>query len=65
MVLESINRFKNESKFFTWLYRIVYIKLLKHVSRTKKADIIDVKSERLESYPDEITDIEDKYHAIV
>jgi RNA polymerase sigma-70 factor (ECF subfamily) len=45
-VLENINRFRNESSFSTWLYRIVYNESLKHLQSNKAIfrDIESVKS---------------------
>jgi RNA polymerase sigma-70 factor (ECF subfamily) len=59
-VLENINRFKNESKFSTWLYRIVYNESLKHVLKTKKVNTTYIESVKIDSYIDEIS-TEDKY----
>lgn len=36
IVLQSIKKFRNEAKFSTWLYRIVYNECLKEIERRKK-----------------------------
>ncbi len=43
-VLENISRFKNESKFSTWLYRIVYNESLKHNLEIKKTSQTSIES---------------------
>jgi RNA polymerase sigma factor (sigma-70 family) len=59
-VLENIARFKNESKFSTWLYRIVYNESLKYIQKTNRVSVIDIESVRIENYYDEISAAEDK-----
>ena len=43
-VLENIERFRNESKFSTWLYKIVYNQSIKHVKSHKTRTYIDIDS---------------------
>lgn len=40
-VLENINRFRSDSKFSTWLYRIVYNKSIGFVKRENRTNIVD------------------------
>lgn len=40
-VLENINRFRNTSKFSTWLYRIVYNQSVGFVKRENRTNTID------------------------
>lgn len=40
-ILESISRFRNDSKFSTWLYRIVYNQSVRFVKVTNRTNIID------------------------
>jgi RNA polymerase sigma factor (sigma-70 family) len=60
-VLENINRFRNESKFSTWLYRIVYNESLQHILKIKKANLTDIESVKIEIYSDDIPSAENKY----
>ena len=60
-VLENISRFNNESKFSTWLYRIVYNESLQYIKKNQKASIIDSEFAKIENYPEEIFTSEDRY----
>ena len=40
-VLENINRFRNDSKFSTWLYRIVYNQSVGFANNTNRKNTID------------------------
>jgi RNA polymerase sigma factor (sigma-70 family) len=70
-VLENISLFKNESKFSTWLYRIVYNESLQHIREIKKANLTtNIESQEIDRYSDERTSAENTnlderlYHAI-
>ena len=41
-VFINISRFRNESGFSTWLYRIVYNESLQHLKKMKKLNGLDV-----------------------
>jgi RNA polymerase sigma-70 factor (ECF subfamily) len=60
-VLENINRFKNESKFSTWLYRIVYNESLQYIKKIQKVSMTDIESAKIENYSDGILTTEDRY----
>jgi RNA polymerase sigma factor (sigma-70 family) len=60
-VLENISRFKNESKFSTWLYRIVYNESLQYLKKIQKGSISDIESVKIKNYSDEILNTEDRY----
>lgn len=60
-VLENIHRFRNESKFSTWLYRIVYNESLQHILKIKKANLTDIESVKIERYSDDIPSAENEY----
>jgi RNA polymerase sigma factor (sigma-70 family) len=62
-VLENIYRFNNESKFSTWLYRIVYNESIQYIKKNQKASItdIDIESAKIENYTEEILTSEDQY----
>jgi RNA polymerase sigma-70 factor (ECF subfamily) len=59
-VLENITRFNNESKFSTWLYRIVYNESLQYIKKIQKISITDIASAKIENYSDEILTTEDQ-----
>ena len=61
-VLENINRFRSDSKFSTWLYKIVYnqsIGFRKKVSHTNSVDysVIADNSEEIDNKEDKIQDL--------
>jgi RNA polymerase sigma-70 factor (ECF subfamily) len=60
-VLENIHRFRNESKFSTWLYRIVYNESLQHILKIKKANLTDIESVKIERYYNDIPSVENEY----
>jgi RNA polymerase sigma-70 factor (ECF subfamily) len=60
-VLENIDRFKSESKFSTWLYRIVYNESLQYIHKSKRIIITDIESAKIENYSDVSSSIDDKY----
>lgn len=49
-VLENIHKFRNESKFTTWLYRIVYNQSIGFVKRKTKLEIIDINNSKVHQY---------------
>ncbi|MFH0842129.1 MAG: RNA polymerase sigma factor [Bacteroidota bacterium] len=59
-VLENIHLFRNESKFSTWLYRIVYNESLQHILKIKKVNLTDIESAIIERYPDDIQSAENE-----
>jgi len=59
-VLENITRFNNESKFSTWLYRIVYNESLQYIKKIQKISITDIESAKIENYSDGILPTEDQ-----
>jgi RNA polymerase sigma factor (sigma-70 family) len=63
-VLENIDRFRSESKFSTWLYRIVYNESLQHIHKSKRFFITDIESSKLENYSDITLATEDKYQEL-
>jgi len=69
-VLENISRFKNESRFSTWLYRIVYNESLQHLREIKKANLTNIESQEIDRYSDDCASAgknsldEKLYHAI-
>ena len=40
-ILENINRFRSDSKFSTWLYRIVYNQSIGFIKRENRTNLID------------------------
>jgi RNA polymerase sigma-70 factor (ECF subfamily) len=60
-VLENLPQFRNESKFSTWLYKIVYNESLQHILKIRKTRLTDIESIKIEGYTDEIPDTGDKY----
>jgi RNA polymerase sigma factor (sigma-70 family) len=60
-VLENIGRFRNESKFSTWLYRIVYNESLQQILSNKKICLTDVDVIESEEYSYEMFAAEDEY----
>jgi|LSQX01.1.fsa_nt_gb RNA polymerase sigma-70 factor (ECF subfamily) len=40
-VLENINRFRSDSKFSTWLYRIVYNQAIGFAKKNNRTDLVD------------------------
>ena len=60
-VLQNIHRFRNESKFSTWLYRIVYNESLQHILKIKKANLTDIESVKIEIISDDIPSAENEY----
>lgn len=60
-VLSSIGRFRKESKFSTWLYRIVYNESLKRLNE-KKRENLNLDSEN--NIPDASVPVEDMFEKI-
>ena len=60
-VLENIHRFRNESKFSTWLYRIVYNESLQYILKVKSEKLTDIESIKNESIYDYIPPDENEY----
>lgn len=61
-ILENINRFRNESKFSTWLYRIVYNQSIGFVKRENNTNTVDYSllvetSEKNDNQEDKIQDL--------
>lgn len=61
-ILENINRFRNESKFSTWLYRIVYNQSIGFVKRENRTNTVDYSllvetSEKNDNQEDKIQDL--------
>ncbi len=61
-VLENIDRFRNGSKFSTWLYRIVYNQSIGFVKRGNRTNMVDYSglvdiSEKNDNQEDEIQDL--------
>ncbi len=67
-VLEHISEFRNDSKFSTWLYKIVYNHSIQFIRRSELVNFIDIESVRALEYPDTLETGEEKYfelyHAI-
>jgi RNA polymerase sigma factor (sigma-70 family) len=59
-VLENIHCFKNESKFSTWLYRIVYNKSLQYI-KTNKIIFTDINSVKTDMYTGETSSDTNEY----
>jgi RNA polymerase sigma-70 factor (ECF subfamily) len=60
-VLENISRFRNESKFSTWLYRIVYNESLKHILTIKKINLTNFEEIENDKYYEEAFSAEDDH----
>jgi RNA polymerase sigma factor (sigma-70 family) len=60
-VLENINGFRNESKFSTWLYKIVYNQSIQFVQRYKSAKFINIDSIKTNDFASDLPNGEDKY----
>jgi RNA polymerase sigma factor (sigma-70 family) len=65
-VLENISRFRNTSKFSTWLYRIVYNQSIGFVKKANRTTTLDysVLVETSEKNDDQEDKIQDLYKAI-
>lgn len=59
-VLENIHKFRNESKFSTWLYRIVYNESMQYIRKIEKAHIIDIGFAKNDKYSDDIPSVENE-----
>jgi RNA polymerase sigma factor (sigma-70 family) len=63
-VLENISVFRNESKFSTWLYRIVYNQSIQFVQKKSKSILIDNEIVMTKEYSGETAIIDDKYSVL-
>jgi RNA polymerase sigma factor (sigma-70 family) len=60
-VLENIKAFRNEAKFTTWLYKIVFNQSIQFIQRTKSTNFSDIDSVNTNNFFDENSNGEDKY----
>lgn len=60
-VLENIHRFRNESKFTTWLYRIVYNQSIRFVKERNTENIINTGFIPTPENPDSEHNVEKEY----
>jgi RNA polymerase sigma-70 factor (ECF subfamily) len=65
-ILENINRFRSDSKFSTWLYRIVYNQSIGFIKRENRANSVDYSLliEISENNDNKEGEIQDLYKAI-
>jgi RNA polymerase sigma factor (sigma-70 family) len=60
-VLENIKGFRNESKFSTWLYKIVYNQSIQFIQKTNSTNLIDIESVKANDFINDYSNGEDKY----
>jgi len=60
-VLENIKGFRNESKFTTWLYKIVYNQSIQFIQKAKSTNFSDIDSVSTNNFFCENSTGEDKY----
>ena len=60
-VLENITGFRNESKFSTWLYKIVYNQSMRFIQKTNSTNFIDIDSVKANDFSNYDSNGEDKY----
>lgn len=63
-VLENIHKFRNESKFSTWLYKIVYNQSIGFVQRKGKLEIGDISNNLIHQHRQENENRIDKYEEL-
>ncbi len=64
-VLENIGRFRNESKFSTWLYRIVYNRSIQYLNKKRKSDYINIDTVKNIPYPDNSSEKREDYSKLI
>jgi len=60
-VLENIKGFRNESKFSTWLYKIVYNQSIQFIQKTNSTNFTDIESVKAYDFSNDYSNGEDKY----
>lgn len=60
-VLENIKGFRNESKFSTWLYKIVYNQSIQFIQKAKSINFSNIDSVKANDFSDDFSNVEDKY----
>lgn len=60
-VLENIKGFRNESKFSTWLYKIVYNQSIQFIQKTNSTNFSDIDSGKANDFSNDFSNGEDKY----
>ena len=60
-VLENIKGFRNESKFSTWLYKIVYNQSIQFIQKTSSTNFTDIESLKANDFSNDYSNGEDKY----
>jgi RNA polymerase sigma factor (sigma-70 family) len=60
-VLENITGFRNESKFSTWLYKIVYNQSMRFIQKTNSTNFIDIDSVKANDFGNYDSTGEDTY----
>jgi RNA polymerase sigma factor (sigma-70 family) len=60
-VLENLTAFRNESKFSTWLYKIVYNQSLQFIQKTNSTNFSDIDSVNANDFSYDYSNGEDKY----
>ena len=60
-VLENIKGFRNESKFSTWLYKIVYNQSMQFIQKTNSINFSDINSVKDNDFINDVSNGEDKY----
>lgn len=63
-VLENIKRFRSDSKFSTWLYRIVYNQSIGFVKKANHLDSINHESAMIFEYPDIIENKDENFQEL-
>lgn len=60
-VLENIKGFRNESKFSTWLYKIVYNQSIQFIQKSNSANFSDIDSVKAYGFSNDFSNGEEKY----
>ena len=60
-VLENISKFRNESKFSTWLYMIVYNHSIQFIQKSRSTNFINIETARKLNYSGGLVIKEEKY----
>jgi RNA polymerase sigma factor (sigma-70 family) len=63
-VLENIDRFRNDSKFSTWLYRIVYNQSIGYIKKTDRLHSIDHEPVNNPEYTENIENKDDDFQRL-
>lgn len=63
-VLENISRFRSDSKFSTWLYRIVYNQSIGYIKKTNRLNSIKREPAAIVNYPESNENKNDDYQEL-